>query len=239
MIREAARVLTGEMRARVARMSLTCALLTATGTPASVAAQESGDPKPDEEQAAQHEAKTPGSTAKVERHVPELLPLKDRLTIREPFNQANDALRIVAFLSPSCPRCLNNAAELQRDVLNRNKDADIAAFVVWMYVRDEDDKAAALKAVNKMPDRRVRHYWDPDRKLMHQLRDAIMFDINLRLYDVFLLYDADTVWEKRLPRPDYWMHEFKGVDGPWWNVTTFAAEVEKGLRGEPFANPWN
>jgi hypothetical protein len=223
---------------RGALLSFACALLTLASAPGPVAAQESGEAKTDDEQAAQQGSNAPDPAPKAARNKPELHLLEDRLTIREPFNQASDALRIVAFLSPSCDVCLNNASQLQRGILNANEDADIAAYLVWMYVRKDDDRAAALKATSKVPDPRARHYWDPDRKLMHQLRDAVMFDVNMRLYDLFLLYDRETVWEKRLPRPDYWMHEFKGLAGPWWNVKTFAAEVEKGLRGEPFSNPW-
>ncbi len=192
-------------------------------TPAAQETQASPNPKP---QAADF------GIAHDELHL-----LENRLTMREPFNRTQGAIRIVAFLAPSCPKCQKNAGELQRAVLDANPDANIAVFVVWMHVLQKDDEETARDAMKRLPDPRVLHYWDPDRKLLHQLRDAIMFDVNLRLYDVFLLYGGDAVWERRVPRPEYWMHEYKGVHGPWWDVTTFAAEVGKGLRGEPFSNP--
>lgn len=177
------------------------------------------------------------SSASSAKHTPELHLLEDRLTLREPFNAARGAVRVVAFLAPSCPRCLKNAGELYREVFAKNPDADIAAFIVWMAVLKNDDEEAAKTAIFRLPDARVHHYWDPDRQLIHQLRDAVMFDVNLRLYDVFLLYDQDAVWEKRVPRPGYWMHEYKGMTGPWWDVKTFAREVARGLRGDVFSNP--
>lgn len=182
-------------------------------------------------------ASAPKGEATSEQHNPELHRLEDRLTLREPFNAADGAVRIVAFLAPSCPRCLKNAGELHREVFAKNPDADIAAFIVWMAVLKNDNEEAAKTAIFRLPDARVHQYWDPDRQLIHQLRDAVMFDINLRLYDVFLLYDQYAAWEKRVPRPGYWMHEYKGMTGPWWDVKTFAREVARGLRGEAFSNP--
>ena len=225
---------------RPGRGTLACCLLALATLTTDAGAQGSGQQQTETKQVtAQPPAAADPAPPEIVEHVQQLHLLENRLTMREPFNEAGDAIRIVAFLAPSCPRCLKNAGELQREVLDANKDADIAVFTVWMHVLKKDDEAAAREAMSRIPDTRAHHFWDPDRKLLHQLRDAIMFDVNLRLYDVFLLYDGDAVWEKRVPRPNYWMHEYKGVHGPWWDVKTFAAEVAKGLRGEPFANPLN
>ena len=160
--------------------------------------------------------------------------LEDRLTLREPFNKAKDKVRVVAFLSPSCPRCQKNAGELQREVLAKNTTEDLAVFVIWLKVLEKDDESAVDEAMQKIADPRVQHFWDPERLLNAQLLDAIAFDVQLRLYDIFLLYDGSAQWEKRLPRPGFWMHEYKGAPGPWWDVSAFATEIEKGLQGEPF-----
>jgi hypothetical protein len=164
--------------------------------------------------------------------------LETRLTLREPFNLAANKVRVVAFLSPSCPRCLMNAAQLQREVLEQNDTGDLTVFIVWLKVLAEDDEDAVRAAIKRIPDPRVQHFWDPERLLNHWLLDAIQFDINLRIYDVMLLYDREARWEKVLPRPGYWMHEVKGAPGPKWDVATFAAEIDNGLRGEPFTEPY-
>lgn len=170
---------------------------------------------------------------------PPFKPLTDRLTLREPFNLAKDKTRIVAFLAPSCPRCLKNAGEIQREVLAKNPEAPLAVFIVWLKALQADNELAVVSAIQSIPDPRVMHFWDPERVLNAQLLDAITFDVELRIYDVFLLYDGAARWEKRLPRPGYWMHEMKGAPGPWWDVTTFAGEVGKSLRGEPFTPPYD
>jgi hypothetical protein len=175
---------------------------------------------------------------KASEDAPSYTLLEDRLTMREPFNLAQEKIRIVAFLSPSCGRCIKNAGELVRDVFRKQETDELAAFLVWLNVRSEDNEESVDAAVRRIQEPRIQHFWDPGRILNHQLRDAIMFDVNVRLYDIFLLYGRDAVWEKRVPRPDYWMHEYKGAPGPWWNVATFAREVERGLNGEPFSIPY-
>lgn len=180
---------------------------------------------------------TPRSAAPATQTAQPFQPLKDRLTLREPFNLAGEKTRIIAFLSPSCQRCLKNAGEIQREVLAKNPDAPLAVFIVWLKVLQADNELAVVSATATLPDPRVKHYWDPERVLNAQLLDAITFDVNLGIYDIFLLYDGTARWGKRLPRPGYWMHEMKGAPGPWWDVTTFAVEVGKGLRGEPFTPP--
>ena len=122
-------------------------------------------------------------------------------------------------------------------MLEKNPKADVAVLMIWLKIMDKDDEAAVATAAKHLNDPRITHYWDPGSVLNAQLLDAVTFDVNLRLYDVFLLYDKKAVWEKRLPRPGYWMHEYKGTPGPWWDVTGFAAQVAKGLRGEPFTPP--
>jgi hypothetical protein len=164
--------------------------------------------------------------------------LEDRLTLREPFNLAAKKIRVVAFLSPTCPRCLANVGQLQREVMEKDPQKNIAVFIVWLKVLETDNEDAAVAAMKRIPDPRVQHYWDPQRVLNAQLLDAIMFDVNLRIYDIFLLYDGEARWEKRLPRPGYWMHEIQGAPGPHWDVSTFGAEMQKGLHGQPFTVPY-
>jgi len=170
---------------------------------------------------------------------PEYRLLENRLTLREPFNKAKDKVRIVSFLSPSCQRCLKNAGQLQREFLAKNPEADLAVFVVWLKVLQNDEEFTLDEAMQKISDARVQHFWDPERVLNAQLLDAVMFDVQVRLYDIFMLYDGSVQWEKRLPRPGYWMHEYKGAPGPWWDIGAFAKEIDKGLQGEPFSSPIN
>jgi len=162
--------------------------------------------------------------------------LATRLDLRGPFNLGNGKVRIVAFLSPTCKHCIANAARLQEILADLPGD-DIEVHAVWLQILDTDARDAVPRATTVLRDGRVHHYWDPKRLLNHQLLDAIEFDIQLRLYDVFLLYDRTATWDKRLPRPRFWMHEYKGAPGPLFDATQFAAEIAKARRAEPPGNP--
>jgi hypothetical protein len=158
--------------------------------------------------------------------------LKERTDLRGPFNLGAGKVRVLAFLSPTCMHCIENSGQLH-EALKSMPGEDIDVHIVWLQILDTDDRAMAVRNTQALTDRRIHHYWDPKRLLNHQLLDAIQFDIQLRLYDFFLLYDRKATWEQRLPKPGYWMHEYKGAPGPTWDAKTFAVQIGKALRGEP------
>jgi len=164
--------------------------------------------------------------------------LEDRLTMRAPFNDLKGKVRIVVFFSPTCPTCLKNANQLQKPFLEKNDSDDFRMMIVWVKSLSTDKQEKLPLAIDVIPDPRVSHFWDEKRVLNPQLIDAIAFEVNMNVYDVFLLYDKQATWEKRLPRPGYFFHEVKQMPGPWWNMPAFLVEVQKGLDDKPFASPW-
>lgn len=161
-----------------------------------------------------------------------VLHMKSRDDLKTPFNDGNGKVRIVAFLSPTCKYCIKNAAGLQEKVLDVIPGDDIAVHVVWLRVSEHDTAESIEPARKILHDERVRHYWDPARSLNMMLLDAIEFDVTVRLYDIFLLYGRDITWDKRLPRPGFWMHEFRGLPGPVFEPAAFALQVQKSLEGK-------
>ena len=162
--------------------------------------------------------------------------LKTRLDLRDPFNLGSGKVRIVAFLSPSCTHCITNAAYLQQ-ILEKNPSRDLEVHVVWVKILDTDSRAAVDKAAPVLKDPRVQHYWDQNSLLNAQLLDAIMFDVGVRMYDIFLLYDRTAKWGERLPRPPYWMHEYRGAPGPWYDAQEFAKQIDRALANQPLPKP--
>lgn len=162
--------------------------------------------------------------------------LENRLTLREPFNAAKGKVRVVSFLSPTCPRCQAAATDIQRHFLAKNPSDEFRLFAVWLPATDTDTEESLLTAMHLIPDPRVQHFWDADRVLNAQLLDAVAFEVQMRIFDLHLLYDRETVWEKRLPRPGYFLHEVKGLSGPPWNIQVFVLEVEHALKHEPFSS---
>jgi hypothetical protein len=179
-------------------------------------------------------AATPAKSAPA---MPAVQDIKTRLDLRDSFNLNRGKVRLVAFFSPSCSHCQNNARSIQNYILDKTKDADIAVTIVWMPVSEADTRQAIAAAASVIPDPRVRHYWDPKVTLNAQLRDAIQFDFNVRLYDIVLLYDRQATWNDRVPRPGFWMHEFRGAPGPFWDPAVLAVQVSKALSGQPLDTP--
>jgi hypothetical protein len=164
--------------------------------------------------------------------------LENRLTMRAPFNEMKGKVRTIVFFSPTCPRCLQNAAELQTKFLDRNDSDDIRMMIVWVKSLSTDAEEKLPLAIDVIPDPRVTHFWDEERVLNAQLIDAVAFPVNMNVYDVFLLYDRDATWEKRLPRPGHFFHEIKRMPGPWWTLQAYLREMQKALDGKPFSSPW-
>jgi hypothetical protein len=162
--------------------------------------------------------------------------LKTRLDLRDPFNLGQGKVRIVAFLSPTCSHCIANAATLQQ-TLEKNPSKELALHIVWVKILDTDTRAAVDKATTVLKDGRAQHYWDQNSLLNAQLLDAIMFDVGVRMYDVFLLYDRTATWDQRLPRPPYWMHEYRGAPGPAYDPQEFAKQIDRALANQPLAKP--
>jgi hypothetical protein len=153
------------------------------------------------------------------------------------FEAGKGKVRIVAFLSPTCSHCIANCQQLQKLVFDEIDSPEIEMHAVWIKVLETDGKERIASARQILTDPRVHHYWDPEHRLNPQILDVIGFDINLRFYDVFLLYDRAATWQKRLPRPGFWMHETRGAPGPMFNGQGFAVQVRKALDGEPLDTP--
>ena len=164
--------------------------------------------------------------------------LENRLTMRAPFNEFKGKVRVIAFFSPTCPRCLKNAGQIKSQFLSKNDSDDLRMMIVWVKSLSTDSEEKLPLAIEQITDPRVTHFWDEKRALNPQLIDAIMFSVNMNVYDVFLLYDKEQLWEQRLPRPGYFFHEVKRMPGPWWNLPSFIQEMEKALDDKAFGNPW-
>ena len=206
----------------------------AAGAAAMLAVPAAADPPPRAAAKATPAASRPAGDSAPPKAAPRRVPVTDlthRLDLRGPFNLGRGKVRIVTFLSPTCTVCITNAARLQQ-ILDSAPGDDIEIHAVWVSILDTDSRESVTRAATVLSDDRAHHYWDPKRVLNYQLLDAIAFDVQLRMYDVFLLYDQDAEWDTRLPPPAYWMHEYKRAPGPVFDPSVFAAQIAKLRRGE-------
>lgn len=104
--------------------------------------------------------------------------------------------------------CLRGASEVENDVLKKDDDPSLTAFVVWVPKRHarESDVAEATRLV---PDPRATHWWDPAGETFKPFARAIGIDEDA--WDVYLVYGPDAHWDAvDPPKPRFWMHQLGG-----------------------------
>lgn len=90
-----------------------------------------------------------------------------------------------------------------------------------------DFEGSVPKATKLLPDERVIHYWDGDKKLGESFKPVL--ELDQTVWDVYLLYPPDAEWKEQPPRPVYWMHQLGVESAPTLNGETLAGEVKKLL----------
>lgn len=118
------------------------------------------------------------------------------------FDAAEDKVRLVMYVSPTCGGCLLGAREVQKDVLEKVDSDRIEAFVVWgpkNGAREEHvDRVTEL-----VTDPRARQYWDEHAAVAAPYDE--LFDLAGPCAGVFALYAPGTTWSaKTPPRPVIW-----------------------------------
>ena len=127
--------------------------------------------------------------------------------LRAAFNRDAGKTRLLMVLPPSCSRGRGGAHLLQRYVLDRFAGADLAAYVVWMPLSDQDSRQLAEHRTCDLPDPRGRQFWTADRALSDALRPAVGLGGGDMVWDVYLVYGPGARWQGAAPPPPLtWMH---------------------------------
>lgn len=85
-------------------------------------------------------------------------------------------------------------------------------------------------ATKLLPDERVIHYWDGEKKIGEAYKSIL--ELDRTAWDVYLLYPPDAEWKEQPPKPVYWMHQLGIESAPTLNGETLAGEVKKLLESE-------
>ena len=119
-------------------------------------------------------------------------------------------------------------------VLDKIKSDKLQVFVVWIPVLKADIRDFAEDSSKMFTDKRVKQYWDGDKKLGNAFGKVVELPERrgkrLTLaWDIYFAFDAETEWKKEPPKPDYWMHQL-GQDDRRWDGDKFRKEVQKLLK---------
>jgi hypothetical protein len=94
-----------------------------------------------------------------------------------------------------------------QEVLDEDRRLNVKVFSVWLPILRSDQGPPGRSALNRLPDERVSHYWDPDKLVAAQLaRDARppqpTQECCVRdgtLWDIAAVYPPGAKWTDRLP----------------------------------------
>lgn len=119
--------------------------------------------------------------------------------LKSQFNEDKGAPRLIVLVSPTCPTCTGGADWIESEILQRFPGLNIRVYAVWyeMYPGDSPKKFPSAK--QRMPDSRVRHYWDKKKAAGRWFQANVPSDYkNPIMWDAYYLYDADAEWGQTL-----------------------------------------
>jgi hypothetical protein len=157
----------------------------------------------------------------------ELTDLSNLDQLKEAFQQDRGTVRLVTLLSPVCPACRSGFTDVQK-VLKAIPDERLKVFIVWLPMFPGDSKKWAQTRADEFSDKRVRYYWDGE-KLSGKAWQKVL-GTKREAWDVYLLYGAESQWEKEPVTPDFWMHQLSGLThAPMLDQEKFEAKTKELL----------
>lgn len=132
--------------------------------------------------------------------------------------------------------CLRGASAVA-DMLNRHRDWKLRVFVVWEPVRAADSIGPAPGTYGRIPDRRVRQFWDREKALSQRMVRDILANPGVLpdseevndatvIWDVAAIFPPQARWDHTMPKPDYYGRPVAEVAGDL--EQRISAELEPG-----------
>jgi hypothetical protein len=134
--------------------------------------------------------------------------LADASSFAARFNAAAGTTRVVLLMAPSCPTCLQGAAEVQR-VLARNSGKPVTVLAVWNPILPTDWSSPGARDRSRLADARVAHFWDPRHTVTAAIQrggEAAHLDPGCcfrkgRWWDFAAVFPPGVRWEGGSPSP--------------------------------------
>lgn len=119
--------------------------------------------------------------------------------------------------------CLRGASAVA-DILNRHRGWKLRVLVVWEPVRAADSIGPPSGTYKRIPDPRVRQFWDQDKVLSQRMVRDIVDNPKLLpdseqvlpgmvIWDVAAVYAPAMRWDATMPKPDYYGRPVAEVAG--------------------------
>jgi hypothetical protein len=157
--------------------------------------------------------------------------------LREDFNAARGAVRLLFVVDPICPGCLRGLDDMNKDLLSGTNDSRLQTFVVHVPRMQPPPKAQDVpEAATLLRNDYVHHYWNPSGSFGEELSAGLGLKVDgedVYAWDVWLVYGPEAVWEgTNPPKPEYFMHQLWALgetDLPRFDSREFADRVHRLL----------
>jgi hypothetical protein len=121
-------------------------------------------------------------------------------------------------------------------VLSLPHIADFRLYIVWLPVLEGDTPEVAAQVQARLPtDHRLRHFWDQGLELSQAFHQVLQLGRRPKphriAWDIFLLYEAGSIWTEEPPMPEFWMHQLFLEDVPELDVALLKRRLEHSLGG--------
>lgn len=137
--------------------------------------------------------------------------------LRDLFNQATEAIRLLVLLSSTSEPCLFGARAVQTAIVDAYHNAPITVSVVWLPMLPSDSEDEAHEAAHHFSGPRVHQFSDPQR-IVGKAVAASLGHPGEVAWDTYLLYDRHAHWAALPPLPREWAHQ---MDPGWADPTRF------------------
>jgi protein-disulfide isomerase len=138
----------------------------------------------------------------------EMTDLNNLDQLKESFQRDRGSVRLVTLLSPVCPACRSGFTDMQK-VLKAIPDERLRVYIVWLPMFPGDSRKLAQTRSDEFSDKRVSYYWDGEKIAGKAWQNVL--GTKREAWDVYLLYGAESQWDKDPPTPDFWMHQLSGL----------------------------
>ena len=131
--------------------------------------------------------------------------------------------------------CLAGASGAGAELLAALPHPDLRVYYVWVPMLPPDGQPAAATAAERFADPRATHYWDGERRLAHELGEALRISSRDSIgagsgpglaWDVYLAYRRDAA---ALEAPAFWMHQLGVTHAPKLDPQAFRSGVKRLL----------
>lgn len=158
----------------------------------------------------------------------------DARQLRDDFNRAKGAVRLILVVDPSCSACLRGMDDISRDLLSTTRDQRLQTFVVHVPVIGAEAKHV-LPAAKLLPSQNVRHYWNESGAVGWWLSQQFAIKNSKKsvyAWDVWLLFGPEAQWADKSPTPRVLMHQLEELEGtriPMLDSKVFATNAREVL----------